>query len=783
MPSPPYDFRFDLLVESLTGYAIYMLDLEGCISTWNRGAELLKGYGAEEIVGQSFERFFTLEDRKSGLPQRLLAGARAQGKVESEGWRIRKDGSRFWALAVLQALRDDAGQVIGYAKITRDMTERREAQAAIAESDRRFRYLVEGVIDYAIYMLDPNGLVTNWNRGAERIKGYASDEIVGRHFGVFYTPPDREDGLPARALETARTRGRFEGEGWRLRKDGSRFWAMVVIDPIHDDDDRLIGFAKITRDISERKAAEEALSQSERHFRLLVNSVVDYALFLLDPNGIVTNWNAGAEKIKGYAAEEIVGQHFSKFYTHADRAAGEPLRALRVAEEKGRYEAEGWRLRKDGGQFWANVVIDPVRDESGKLIGFAKITRDITERRNALLALEKAREQMAQAQKMEAIGQLTGGIAHDFNNLLMIVSGGAQILNSRIDTSDHRVRKALDGIDTAAQRGVSLTRHLLSFARQQRLQPSVAAAGERLAGIRDLLDATLPPTVRLDMAFGEDLWPIEVDQGELELAILNLVVNARDAMPSGGVLTLRAENVPDGDAQAADQVAISVRDTGTGIAPDVLSRIFDPFFTTKPVGKGTGLGLSQVYGFARQAGGEATVDSQLGSGATFTLLLPRSRAGQPAAPEALRQDQPQAKAQVLLVEDNPEVADVAVMLMEQLGHKVQVATSAAAALQALQEGDPPDVVFSDVVMAGDMDGLDLAHILRERHPNLPVILATGYSQAAERSIGNFPLLRKPYTLDQLSQALGAALARTTPPDDNLIRLEPRRRTRAHGERS
>src|SRR6185312_11428728 len=284
------------------------------------------GYGAGEIVGQSFERFFTLEDRKSGLPERLLAQARAHGKVESEGWRMRKDGSRFWALAVLQALRDDSGQVIGYAKVTRDMTERREAQAAIAESDRRFRYLVEGVIDYAIYMLDPNGLVTNWNQGAERIKGYTSDEIVGRHFGVFYMPQDREKGLPAKALETARARGRFEGEGWRMRKDGSRFWAMVVIDPIHDDDGRLIGFAKITRDISERKAAEEALGQSERHFRMLVNSVVDYALFMLDPNGIVTNWNAGAAKIKGYAAEEIIGQHFSKFYTQADRAAGLPLK-------------------------------------------------------------------------------------------------------------------------------------------------------------------------------------------------------------------------------------------------------------------------------------------------------------------------------------------------------------------------------------------------------------------------------------------------------------------------
>ncbi|HEY1928699.1 MAG TPA: PAS domain S-box protein, partial [Caulobacteraceae bacterium] len=610
MQSPPYDVRFDLLVDSLTGYAIYMLDLQGRISTWNRGAELLKGYAAEEILGQSFERFFTLDDRKAGLPQRLLEKAHATGKVESEGWRVRKDGGRFWALAVLQALRNDEGKVVGFAKVTRDMTERREAQAAIADSDRRFRYLVEGVIDYAIYMLDPNGVVSNWNRGAERIKGYTAGEIVGRHFGVFYTPQDRENGLPARALETARAKGRFEGEGWRMRKDGGRFWAMVVIDPIHDDDGRLIGFAKITRDISERKAAEEALVQSERHFRLLVNSVVDYALYMLDPNGIVTNWNAGAQKIKGYTAEEIVGQHFSKFYTPADRAAGEPLRALQVAQEQGRYEAESWRVRKGGEQFWANVVIDPVRDETGKLIGFAKITRDITERRNAQMALEKAREQIAQAQKMEAIGQLTGGVAHDFNNLLMIVSGGAQILRPRIDTTDPKVKKALDGIETAAQRGVGLTRHLLSFARQQRLQPSVATPEERLPPIRDLITATLPPTIRLEMAFGEDLWPIEVDQGELELAILNLVVNARDAMPGGGEITLTARNVKHAEGEEADSVAISVRDTGTGIPPDVLSRIFDPFFTTKEVGKGTGLGLSTVYGIVKQSGGFIFAESK-----------------------------------------------------------------------------------------------------------------------------------------------------------------------------
>ncbi len=282
---------------------------------------------------------------------------------------------------------------------------------------------MEGVLDYAIYMLDPGGIVINWNPGAQRIKGYTADEIVGQHFSRFHTKEDRAAGMPARALDIATREGRHETEGWRVRKDGSRFWAATVIDVIRIETGELLGFAKITRDITERRQAQEALRESERQFRLLVSSVIDYAIYMLDPNGIVTNWNAGAQRIKGYTADEIIGQHFAKFFTDIDRSAGAPARSLRIAAEQGRFETEGWRVRKDGTLFWANAVIDAIRDERGELVGFAKVTRDVTERREAQLKLQHTQAQLAQSQKMDALGQLTGGVAHDFNNLLMVVSG------------------------------------------------------------------------------------------------------------------------------------------------------------------------------------------------------------------------------------------------------------------------------------------------------------------------------------------------------------------------
>lgn len=514
---------------------------------------------------------------------------------------------------------------------------------------------------------------------------------------------------------------------------------------------------------AENKETLAQLRDTERNFKLLVHSVTDYAIYMLDSTGIVASWNAGAERIKGYQRHEIVGKHFSQFFTPEDREAGVPYNALKTAYEKGRYESEGWRLRQDGSRFWAFAVIDAVRDESGELLGFAKITRDITERREAQERLQRAQEQLAQSQKMEAIGHLTGGIAHDFNNLLMIVSGQAQLMRMR--AKDPKDVRALDAIEQASHSGANLTRQLLTFARRQRLNRVAVDVVDRLTGMRDLLTSSVGGAVNLVIGAPIDLWPVETDVGELELALVNIAVNARDAMPSGGVLRVDARNIAlDGGEVplTGDFVALSLTDTGTGIAPDVMSKIFEPFFTTKEVGKGTGLGLSQVYGFAHQNGGDVQIRSALGSGTTVTIYLPRSQSQPVAANDIMpSQDKIGGTGTVLLVEDNMQVGEVSTMLLENLGYRVLRAESPAGAIELLSREPDVQMVLSDIVMPGDMDGLSLARELRQIYPALPVLLATGYSSAAERVGSEFPIIRKPYDNITLGMAVKNLIAQRT----------------------
>jgi PAS domain S-box-containing protein len=495
---------------------------------------------------------------------------------------------------------------------------------------------------------------------------------------------------------------------------------------------------------------QRILFESERNFRLLVEGVADYALYMLDPNGTVTSWNTGAQRIKGYAPDEILGRHFSQFYTETDRDGGKPARALEIAKEQGRYEEDGWRVRKDGTFFWASVVIDPIYEET-ELVGFAKITRDITERHNAQLKLEQIQNQLAESQKLDALGQLTGGIAHDFNNLLMVITGSIHTLRKGIG-DDAKMQRAATAIETATRRGAALTSQLLTFARRQNVNPQQIDIAERIEAVRDVLATGVGGAVTL--SFDTDLatWPITADAPELETALVNLVINARDAMPEGGTITIRARNVAiRGETGAGDYVAISVADTGTGIAPDLLGKVFEPFFTTKPIGKGTGLGLSQVHGFAHQAGGTVKVESELGKGTTVTVLLPREQAfGRVGQSGTVKQAD--ESGTVLLVEDNPDVASASTVLLEQLGYTVRRASDAEAALRELEHGDI-DLVFSDIVMPGRMDGLGLARHLKQVSPNLPVLLATGYGGAPANVNGEFFILRKPYEIHQLSDAI------------------------------
>jgi PAS domain S-box-containing protein len=623
-----------------------------------------------------------------------------------------------------------------------------------------YQQLVQSVVDYAIFMLSPSGVVTSWNLGAERIKGYEPGEIIGRHFSTFYTPEDREAGVPARGLEIARSEGRFTAEGWRMRKDGSRFWASVVIDAVRDDDGELIGFAKLTRDFSERHAAQVALVESERRFRLLVEGVTDYAIFMLDLDGRVTNWNAGAQRIKGYAPEDIIGEHFSRFYTPEDREAGLPWRALETARAEGRNEAEGWRVRKDGSRFWAMAVIDAIRDETGELIGFAKITRDRSERREAELRLEQTRTQLLQAQKMEALGQLTGGMAHDFNNLLTAIISGTE-LALRHQGNPEKQETLLRAVLASAQRGGSLTRQLLAFARRQPLETKVVDLREELPAVSALIRHSISAQIELITEISDQLWRIDIDAGQLQLALLNLAFNARDAMPSGGTLRLSAGNAElDGqpDGLAGSYVAITVADTGHGIPKEIQERVFEPFFTTKSFGKGTGLGLSQVYGFAHQSQGGLTIESEEGRGTTITLYLPASG----RALDGRRGSRPRDLTRILIVEDEPVVAELAAALVEELGCEPIVVDSGREALSRLARDSAFDLVFADVIMPGGMSGLELARKIRGRFPEQPILLTTGYSETVGDETTEFPLLAKPYDLAGLARVLRSLLPRRTP---------------------
>ncbi|MBS0297545.1 MAG: PAS domain S-box protein [Proteobacteria bacterium] len=636
--------------------------------------------------------------------------------------------------------------------------DRTEEHVGVVDDQQLHRLLVEAVADYAIYMLDPSGRVASWNPGAQEIKGYAPAEIIGRHYSQFFTEEDRAAGVPERALETARTVGRYQTEGWRLRKDGSRFWAMAVLDAVRDDSGRLIGFAKITRDMTERRAAEEALRESERQFRLLVAGVVDYALYMLSPTGEVTSWNTGAERIKGYAADEVMGRHFSMFYTPEDLADGRPTLALETARATGRFEAEGWRVRKDGSRFWANVIIDAIRGEDAQLVGFAKITRDITERKEAEERLAEAREQLFQAQKMEAIGQLTGGVAHDFNNLLTVIVSGVDLALRKIE-DPKRAAQLLQTVSEAAHRGASLTRQLLAFSRRQSLTPEPVAIDAMMPAFRDLLDRSIGAGV--DMRF--DIEPglaVEADLRQLELALLNICLNARDAMGQGGRLTLKAERraVKDGpDEISGDFVAISISDTGTGIPAELINRVFEPFFTTKEVGRGTGLGLSQAYGFARQSGGTLTIESKEGEGTTVTFLLPETHvAAASIGGRAAEPRQDLAGHRLLVVEDDPRVAEVTCALLREAGAEVTHAADAHAALRALA-GGKFDLVFSDVVMPGGRNGFDLAREINQSWPHLPVLLTTGYGGPNAGAGSEFRILSKPYAPEDLRRAVAESL--------------------------
>jgi PAS domain S-box-containing protein len=506
------------------------------------------------------------------------------------------------------------------------------------------------------------------------------------------------------------------------------------------------------------RAAEDAaaLQRSEQQFERLVAGVRDCAIYLLDIAGYVVSWNPGAERIKGYTAAEIIGKHFSTFYTPEDRAEGVPQQALAIATATGKYESEAWRIRKDGTRFWANVLIDAIRAPDGTVEGFAKVTRDMTEKRDM-------QEQLHQSQKMEAIGQLTGGVAHDFNNLLTVILGNLETLGRHLPADDGRLRRAADRATLGAQRAAALTQQLLAFARRQPLNPKQTDVNRLVSGVSDLIRRTLSEGISVQTVLAGGLWKVEVDSHQLESALLNLAVNARDAMPGGGTLTIETANVRF-DAQPASRffdiapgsyVSINVTDTGTGMTREVMARAFDPFFTTKPIGEGTGLGLSQVFGFVKQSGGHVKLYSEVGQGTTVKIYLPRLlkevELVEPEAPPATPHAHPGET--ILVVEDDDDVRIYSTECLRELGFTTLEAHDGPSALRALEHHPQVKLLFTDVGLPG-MTGRELVDEARRRRPDLKVLFTTGYARDAIVHQGRLDpgveLLTKPFTRTQLA---------------------------------
>ncbi|MEX3962824.1 PAS domain S-box protein [Paraburkholderia sp. EG286B] len=651
--------------------------------------------------------------------------------------------------------------------------------------------------DYSIFAVSPDGTILTWNPGGERIQGYRPEEIIGRPFSLFYPEAERTSGAPAAALRAALDAGRHVSEGWRVRKDGTTFWAHVVMTALRDGKGKFVGFGKVVQDMSDKKAAHEAVLASERSFRLLVQGVSDYAIFMLSPDGHITSWNSGARRIKGYTEKEIIGSHFSRFYTPEDVAAGVPFRGLETARREGRFEAEGWRVRRDGSHFWAHVVIDAIR-EDGELVGFAKITRDVTERRRAAEVLEQTQKALFQAQKMEALGKLTGGVAHDFNNVLQVLRGNLELLESRYGRDAWAAARLGNAVD-AVERGAKLASQLLAFGRQQPLAPIVINPARRLHAMDELLRRALGETIEIESVVTGGLWNVMVDPHQFENVILNLAINARDAMPHGGKLTLELSNatlddeyvstLP--DVAAGQYVMLAVTDNGTGMSLEVMERAFDPFFSTKPEGRGTGLGLSMAYGFVKQSGGHIRLYSEIGHGTSVRIYLPRSTETAVEINPGSTGEVKHGSETVLVVEDDPKVQSTVVELLAGLGYAVLKASNAEQALAVVASGIHIDLLFTDVVMPGALRSTEMARRAVRMAPGLKVLYTSGYTHNAIVHGGRLDpgveLLSKPYSRHQLAakvrQVLGSSDSETPENEaDSLVHDAPRGEWNPEGTR-
>jgi PAS domain S-box-containing protein len=820
---------FHLLVSSIRDYAIFMLDPEGRVVTWNDGAERIKGYKEDEIIGENYRRFFTPEDVAAGKPERLLEIARRNGRAEDRGWRIRKDGSRFLADAVVTRLADDTGRLIGFVKVTRDVTERERALEA--DRERAAREQAQAMLDrvqaFAANIpglayrriLKPDGTIEYPFVAGQYVEqlGFAMNPVMedGADLLAVTHPDDRARlreafGRSAAELSFLEVEARFvlaSGEVRWMRsrstprpgRAGAIVWDAIAFD--------ITGQRRLEERLRLLQTTSLAVAEAEDF-----NSALFVVLRAVCSSG---DWDYGAAWIPDRANEKLkLGPVWHK--EGKGLAEGAALgRAGSIAPGEG-IVGSAWQSRES---LWApdlaawpgpqsdrvrivlgvgvkSVCVLPIvtGDEVLAVLSFASAERrerdegmvstigavanqlgSALQRKLAEQALRDNEAQLAQLQKMEAIGSLTGGMAHDFNNLLAVIIGNLDLLTDVI-SSDGEARTLATEAHAAAMRGADLIRRLLAFARQQPLQPERLDVGKYVVEIATLLRRTLGEQIKIVVNVEPDAWPVIADSVQLEAAITNLATNARDAMPNGGRLTMHvarahldqdyASTHP--DVTPGDYTVISVNDTGTGITSEVINRIFEPFFTTKEQGKGTGLGLSMVFGFIKQSGGHVSVYSEPGVGTTFRLYLPQAKAdlAQTTSPAAEAETTSGRGEMILAVEDNPDLRNLLDRQLRELGYLAVFAENARTALGLLERNSDIRVLFTDVVMPGGMSGIELAREATARWPHVRVLLTSGFPEArmAHAGVGTSGprLLSKPYPKDELARALRSALEEEAP---------------------
>jgi PAS domain S-box-containing protein len=752
--------RHRLLLDGVQDYAIFMLDSHGLVTSWSASAERIKGYTAEEILGHSFSCFFLPEDIERNRPEDVLRIAETMGRHEEFGMRVRKDGSEFLASVTFIAMHDKDGNLRGFSEICRDLSDHKESEA-------RYRGLLEAAPD-GMVVVNQAGKIVLLNVHAEKQFRYRRDELIGQNvtniIPVGFAEWLISDGTGTIAEALAQQMGTgIELIG--LRKDGTGFPVEIMLSPIESPEGMLVTAA--IRDITVRKDAEKRLAQMEGRYRGLLEAAPD-GMVVVNQGGDIVLLNAQAEKQFGYRRDELLGQNVKNIIPEgfAERLIADALRT--TAEALAQQIGTGIELygrRKDGTEFPIEIMLSPLESAEGILVTAA--IRDISERKQLA-------SQLRQSQKMEAIGQLTGGIAHDFNNLLAIVIGNLGLLERMIEGNEAALKR-LKPAQKAAARGADLTRRLLGLASKEDLNPVSVRLEEAIQETIELAGRALGPEIKILTNFDLSVSTVFVDVAGLESALLNLAVNARDAMPKGGTLTIGTqlshldESFPPvqiGELKSGAYARISVSDTGDGMSRETLDRALEPFFTTKTRNKGTGLGLAMVYGFARQSGGTVRLYSEQGYGTTVSLYLPLAGDAAPATPELpAAHVSNHSGGTVLVVDDEVELLEIAHEYLTEMGYSALRANNAASALKTIAEDGEIDLMITDIIMPGGMNGVELAEKARLLSPRLKVIYSSGFPADAlvERNGTKVddPMLRKPYQRSEFAAIIRRTLAGTT----------------------